>query len=1588
MDGLTGRERFDNNTDDVVVVNTAERDGDGPLNLAGGDAYLSADFVRQGYDLTLQVDSGQSIVIPGYFSSETAPDLHLSSGAVIPGELATKLAGPMTPGQYAQLQAGPAGLGEPIGSVTDLEGSVTVTRADGTQVTLGSGDSVFQGDVIETGAKSSIGVVFADDTTFSLDADGRMVLDEMVYDPDAQTGVFEATLVKGVFSFVSGQVAKTGPDSMVLHTPNTTIGIRGSTGLVSSGVGGGVGNDGNGSNGIGNSGIGNSGNGNSGVDKVTLVPDIDGTLGELVVFNQGGSRVLNKANASTSVFNPFQQPTEVVLLSPQQIQQDYGRTLTVLVRTEAKKAVVKAQQATQKAEQAQQDAAQQKEDAAKSEEEAAQADQEAANAEADAAAAQAEADAAKAEAEAAKAEAEAAQEADAKAAAEAKLAAAEAKAAEAEAQAAAQAEAAAAKAAAAEAKLAEAAAKAEAAAQAEQQAAEATAAKQAADQFSQMANTAADIQQQVFTQFVQTGVVDTTLLTTTVTPATPTDGTGSQGANGQTDEQAAEDAAVQQAYLEAMAAGATPEEAFNAAAMEATDGNLDDPAVDVARAAFEEAIANGATPQEAMLAAQKAAAAFSMDQQFTGQDPNAPQQPGQFTPNAPQTGPGQGGTNLPSIDPNKSPQENFDAIAQAASGGNMDDPAVAAARNAFEAALEAGATPEQAMQAAFIAAGESGYVPTITGGGPEGGFGSSPFSQPGFGGYSPYGPSPYGNDFYFGGGDQFFGPGSDPYFNGGDPFFGPGDNLYFGEGEYFGDYGLYGPGDGIYDPFAFDPKYDVGEYTNIYDPLYENVTYAFDEHFAGTTGSDALVGTTKNTNFYFTHSALGGTDTVNDPGGSNQISFDQMQSMMIKLTIDSTSSNVGTFDIRTVTSGFNSSAFSSGTDATTISFHGITQYLFSDISLSTAYSSTYTALNPKGVTSTPESGDVLVFENMGTSEVGYAIAGTTTADTFTIDQTADGMLIFGRGGGDTFNIQNFGSIDTTDSNNHKVDSTDHILIGGIYQSTVSDGTGNNNDLKGVDNSTSGSDGIPDTNLNVFDYSGLNLTSFSLTLSGTSTVINDGTKGVMVHLDGEAGEPGGDAYLAENVTNAQTYSRINDLMWDVGSFIATTKIDAIEVVSGSYQKIDANGGNDGMTISGTAKIAYVYGGDGNDTIQVDTNLLGNSTLSSSSYGGITKMLYGGRADGTTDSSTSDTLVLNGGGTVSAAAMAVVSGFETITLKSDATYSITLNSGAQALTIGGSAVTSSSNTITLNGANVSTSALSMTGGAGNDTFTGGGGNDTLTAAGGNDTLTGGAGNDTFNVTVGTDTITDLGGASGGQSDVLVVNSGATANATLNGSFSATSSTANNGTAVITSASAAIGTINLNAATGSNGFTVNNASATGATTITGSTKGDTITASSHGDTITGGAGNDTLTGGSGADKFVFAATAALNGADTITSFTAGTDKIDLNGFETVGTVTSLTLGGSDANAAGEVFFLALNNVSYAGAADSIDGTRTAINAATTWTDTAATSILVISDDNSTAVYQWTGDGASNEATGDTFTLMATLDSAITSVNDIVIA
>ena len=138
------------------------------------------------------------------------------------------LAGPANPGEYAQAGAAPAAM-TPIGRVEKASGNVQVVR-NGVSIQLNIGDAILKGDVVQTGRDSSVGISFIDGTAFSLQANARMVMNDMVYDPNGTSNSALLSLVQGTISFVAGQVAKTG--DMRIDTPAATMGIRGTIVVV------------------------------------------------------------------------------------------------------------------------------------------------------------------------------------------------------------------------------------------------------------------------------------------------------------------------------------------------------------------------------------------------------------------------------------------------------------------------------------------------------------------------------------------------------------------------------------------------------------------------------------------------------------------------------------------------------------------------------------------------------------------------------------------------------------------------------------------------------------------------------------------------------------------------------------------------------------------------------------------------------------------------------------------------------------------------------------------------------------------------------------------------------------------------------------------------------------------------------------------------------------------------------------------------------------------------------------------------------------------------------------------------------------
>jgi Ca2+-binding RTX toxin-like protein len=267
-------------------------------------------------------------------------------------------------------------------------------------------------------------------------------------------------------------------------------------------------------------------------------------------------------------------------------------------------------------------------------------------------------------------------------------------------------------------------------------------------------------------------------------------------------------------------------------------------------------------------------------------------------------------------------------------------------------------------------------------------------------------------------------------------------------------------------------------------------------------------------------------------------------------------------------------------------------------------------------------------------------------------------------------------------------------------------------------------------------------------------------------------------------------------------------------------LEGLGGGD--RLAGAAGDDQLVGGAGDDTLD------GGNGADSMAGGAGRDLLIGGADD--------DTYVVTAGDVVTE-----VAGAGTDKVKSSVTYTLAANVEQLVLT-GTPAINGTGNGL----------ANTMTGNDAANVLDGGAGNDTLSGGSGADTLRGGAGNDTYV----RDNIGDLIIEASGEGNDLVKSSvGYTLTASVE-KLTLTGTTAINGT----------GNDLANTLTGN---AANNS-------LKGLGGKDRLLGNVGNDTLVGGTGTDTLSGGDGADRFKFVTRG--EGADSITDFASGTDKIQV--------------------------------------------------------------------------------------------------------------
>jgi fibronectin-binding autotransporter adhesin len=196
----------------------------GAIIVPDAQLLFNGDFKRSGVDLVLS-NGDHELVLLDYFKGEKRAALSSPDGAHLTGDIINALTGHQ---QFAQAD-GSASVAKVIGHVSKLAGTATAIR-NGVSIILNNGDDVQKGDVVQSGSNSTLGITFIDGTVFGLSSNAKMVLNEMVYDPNGSSNSSLISLVAGTISFVAGETAKHG--DMKVDTPVATMGIRGTAVLV------------------------------------------------------------------------------------------------------------------------------------------------------------------------------------------------------------------------------------------------------------------------------------------------------------------------------------------------------------------------------------------------------------------------------------------------------------------------------------------------------------------------------------------------------------------------------------------------------------------------------------------------------------------------------------------------------------------------------------------------------------------------------------------------------------------------------------------------------------------------------------------------------------------------------------------------------------------------------------------------------------------------------------------------------------------------------------------------------------------------------------------------------------------------------------------------------------------------------------------------------------------------------------------------------------------------------------------------------------------------------------------------------------
>ena len=174
-----------------------------------------------------------------------------------------------------------------IGSISELKGEASVNRS-GESLTAALDLGVESYDDVRT-ANSRVGLTFIDDSVVRLTEHSKLILDEVIFDPDPSKSKIGLTFASGTARFITGKIGGINKENIKINTPTSQIGIRGTDFTVT-------------------------------VDElgrslVILLPDVNGiSSGEITVETAAGVVILNQPYESTTTTVWESSPTKPVTL--------------------------------------------------------------------------------------------------------------------------------------------------------------------------------------------------------------------------------------------------------------------------------------------------------------------------------------------------------------------------------------------------------------------------------------------------------------------------------------------------------------------------------------------------------------------------------------------------------------------------------------------------------------------------------------------------------------------------------------------------------------------------------------------------------------------------------------------------------------------------------------------------------------------------------------------------------------------------------------------------------------------------------------------------------------------------------------------------------------------------------------------------------------------------------------------------------------------------------------------------------------------------------------------------------------------------